>query len=44
MERIRYEENQRVQVDLVEGPVEIVSREEVVKAMGKMKAGKAVGP
>ena len=33
--------NQKVQADLVEGPVERVSREEVVKALGKMKAGKA---
>ena len=29
---------------MVEGPVERVSREEVVKAMGEMKAGKAAGP
>ena len=29
---------------MVEGPVERVSREEVVKALGKMKAGKAAGP
>ena len=35
---------QIVQADLVEGPVERVSREEVVKALGKMKAGKAAGP
>ena len=28
----------------MEGPVERVSREEVVKALGKMKAGKAAGP
>ena len=35
---------QNVQADLVEGPVERVSREEVVKALGKMKAGKAAGP
>ena len=33
-----------MQADLVEGPVERVSREEVVKALGKMKAGKAAGP
>ena len=49
MERIMNEENtckwdQDVQADLVEGPVERVSREEVVKAFGKMKAGKAAGP
>ena len=29
---------------MVEGPVERVSREEVVKALGKMKAGRAAGP
>ena len=29
---------------LWEGPVERVSREEVVKPLGKMKAGKAAGP
>ena len=33
-----------MQADLVEGPVERVSQEEVVKALGKMKAGKAAGP
>ena len=47
MERIMNEENewdQNVQADLVEGPVERVRREEVVKALGKMKAGKAAGP
>ena len=47
MERIMNEENewyQNVEADLVEGPVERVSREEVVKAMGEMKAGKAAGP
>ena len=36
--------DQNVQAGLVEGPVERVSREEVVKALGKMKAGKAAGP
>ena len=44
MERIMNEENawnQKVQADLVEGPVEMVIREEVVKALGKIKAGKA---
>ena len=30
--------------DLVEEPVERISREEVVKALWKMKAGKAAGP
>ena len=47
MERIMNKENewdQNVQADLVEGPVERVSREEVVEALGKMKAGKAAGP
>ena len=33
-----------MQADLVEGPVERVSREEVVKALGKMKTGKAARP
>ena len=36
--------DQNVQADLVEGPVERVRQEEVVKALGKMKAGKAAGP
>ena len=36
--------DQNVKADLVEGPVERVSREEVVKALGEMKAGKAAGP
>ena len=48
MERIMNEENewnQNVQADLVERPaVERVSREGVVKALGKMKARKAAGP
>ena len=47
MERIMKEVNewdQNVEAELVEGPVERVSREEVVKALGKMKAGKAAGP
>ena len=47
MERIMNEQkklDQNVQADLVEGPVERVSREEVVKALGKMKAGKAARP
>ena len=46
MERILNEENkwdQNVKADLVEGPVERVSQEEVVKAMGEMKTGKAAG-
>ena len=33
-----------MEADLVEGPVERVSREEVVKAMGEIKAGTAAGP
>ena len=44
MERIMNEENewdQNVEADLVEGPHERVSPEEVVKSMGEMKAGKA---
>ena len=36
--------NQNVKVELVEGPVERVSREEVEKAIREMKAGKAAGP
>ena len=47
MERIINEENewdQNVDADLVEGPVERVSQEEVVKGMGEMKTGKATGP
>ena len=47
MRRMLKEEDgwdQNVQADLVEGPVERVSGEEVVKALRKMKAGKAAGP
>ena len=47
MERVTNGENewdQNVEADLVEGPVERVSREELVKVMGEMKAGKAAGP
>ena len=33
-----------MEADLVEGPVERVSQEEVVKGMGEMKVGKAAGP
>ena len=33
-----------MQADLVEGPVERISREEVVKALGKRTAAKASGP
>ena len=47
MERIMNEENecdQNMEVDLVEGPVERVIWEEVLKAVGEMLAGKAAGP
>ena len=47
IKRMMNEENewdQNVEADLVEGPVERISQEEVVKAMGEMKAGKAAGP
>lgn len=47
MEKIMNEENewdQKVEADLVEGPVEGISREEVVKAIKEMKMGKAAGP
>ena len=33
-----------VEADAVEGPVEKVARSEIVKAMQKMKSGKATGP
>ena len=36
--------DQNVQAVLVKGSVERVSREEVVMALGKMKAGKVAGP
>ena len=47
MERIMNEENEwdhNMKAELVEGPVERVSQEEVVKAIREMKAGKAAGP
>ena len=47
MEKIMNEENewdQKVEADPVEGPVEGISREEVVKAIKEMKIGKAAGP
>ena len=46
MERIMNEEkwDQNVKAELVEGPVERLSREEVVKAIREMKAGKAAEP
>ena len=36
--------DQMTDVDVVEGPVEGVTREEIIKAMEKMKRGKAAGP
>ena len=47
MERIMNQENewdQNVKAELVERPVERVSREEVVKVISEMKVGKAAGP
>ena len=47
IERIMNEENewdQNVKVELVEGLVERVSREEVVKVLREMEVGKAAGP
>ena len=47
MERIMNEENewdQKTEAGVVEGPVEKVSREEVVKAIREMKVGQAAGP
>ena len=47
MEKIMNVENewdQMAEADMVEGPVEEVTYEEVVKAMNKMKLGKAAGP
>ena len=47
MERIVNEENewdQNVEGDSMEGPVERVSREKVVKAMRGIKAGKSAAP
>ena len=47
MERIMNEENewdQKTEAGVVEGPVEKVSREEVVKAIREMKVGRAAGP
>ena len=46
MERIMNQENkwdQNVKAELMEGPVESVSREEVVKGIREMKVGKATG-
>ena len=47
MEKILNVENefdQMAEADMVEGPVEEVTYEEVMKAMNKMKLGKAAGP
>ena len=47
MEKIMNEENewdQIVEAKVVEGPVDRVSRDEVVKALEEMKVGKAAGP
>ena len=47
MEKIMNVENewdQMAEADMVEGPVEEVTYEEVIKAMYKMKLGKAAGP
>ena len=47
MEKIMNVENefdQMAEADMVEGAVEGVTNEEVMKAMNKMKLGKATGP
>ena len=47
MEKIINEENEwdhLLETDVVEGPVEKVTRNEIVEAMYKMKSGKATGP
>ena len=36
--------DRRAEADMVEGPVEIVTYVKVMKAMNKMKLGKAAGP
>ena len=36
--------DEMAEADMVEGPVEGVTYEEVIKAMNKMKLGKAAGP
>ena len=46
MEKIMNEENnwdQMVETDVIEGPVERVTRKEIIEAMQKMKSGKAAG-
>ena len=47
IEKIMNEENQwdhMVETDVVEGPVENVARNEIVRAIQKMKSGKATAP
>ena len=47
MEKIMNEENEwdhMVETDVVEGPVEKVARNQIVKAMQKIKSEKATGP
>ena len=39
-----HEWDQIVKADMIEGPVEEVTEEEVMEAMNKMKLGKAAGP
>ena len=41
---VENELHQMAEADMVEGPVEGVTSEEVMKAMNKMKLGKAAGP
>ena len=41
---VENEWDQMAEADMVEGPVEEVTYEEVIKAMNKMKLGKAAGP
>ena len=47
MERVMNEENEQDQItdmDVIEGPIEKVTGEEVMTALRKMKSGKATGP
>ena len=41
---VENELDQIAETDMVEGPVEGVTNEEVMKVMNKMKLGKAAGP
>ena len=41
---VENERDQMAEADMVEGPVEEVTYEEVIKAMNKMKLGKEAGP